>query len=88
MRQSGKIGMKRSLTTDNMAKQKIIVFANGKAKQLSPDVSVVDLLASLKVNPKAVLVEINGTALFREEWSERELEHGDRLEIIRVVAGG
>lgn len=71
-----------------MAKQKIVIFANGRAKQVVPDVSIMDLLASLKVNPKAVLVEINGTALFREEWQARELEHGDRLEIIRVVAGG
>jgi thiamine biosynthesis protein ThiS len=71
-----------------MAKQKIVVFANGRARQVSPDLSILDLMSSLKVNPKAVLVEINGTALFREEWVSRELEHGDRLEIIRVVAGG
>jgi thiamine biosynthesis protein ThiS len=71
-----------------MAKQKIVVFANGRARQIKPDVSVMELVSSLKVNPKAVLVEINGTALFREEWPSRELEHGDRLEIIRVVAGG
>ncbi len=71
-----------------MAKQKIVIFANGRAKQVAPDISITDVLASLKVNPKAVLVEINGTALFRDEWPERELEHGDRLEIIRVVAGG
>ena len=71
-----------------MARQKIVVFANGRAKQVAPDITVANVLASLKVNPKAVLVEINGTALFREEWPDRALEHGDRLEIIRVVAGG
>ena len=71
-----------------MARQKIVIFANGRARQVNPDISVTDVLGSLKVNSKAVLVEINGTALFREEWPDRGLEHGDRLEIIRVVAGG
>jgi thiamine biosynthesis protein ThiS len=71
-----------------MAQQKIVIFANGRARQIHPDLSVMELVSDLKVNPKAVLVEINGTALFREEWKDRSLEHGDRLEIIRVVAGG
>jgi thiamine biosynthesis protein ThiS len=71
-----------------MARQKIVVFANGRARQVDPEISIMDLISNLKVNPKAVLVEINGTALFREEWNDRSLEHGDRLEIIRVVAGG
>lgn len=71
-----------------MSRQKIVIFANGRARQVDPLTSIMDLVGSLKVNPRAVLVEINGTALFREEWDSRELEHGDRLEIIRVVAGG
>ena len=80
--------MRSYLTGEKMARQKIVIFANGRAKQIAPDTSIIDVLGSLKVNPKAVLVEINGTALFREEWPDRGLEHGDRLEIIRVVAGG
>jgi sulfur carrier protein len=35
-----------------------------------------------------VLVEHNGDALRREEWPGRSLAEGDRLEIIRIVAGG
>jgi thiamine biosynthesis protein ThiS len=34
------------------------------------------------------LVEHNGTALLRSEWAESKLRNGDRLEIIRMVAGG
>ena len=71
-----------------MSRQKIVVFANGRAKQIAPDLCVTDLLSGLKVNARAVLVEVNGEALFRDEWAGRCLEHGDRLEIIRVVAGG
>jgi len=35
-----------------------------------------------------VLVERNGEALLRQEWDQRRVEHGDRLEFVRVVAGG
>ncbi|MBV9463107.1 MAG: sulfur carrier protein ThiS [Verrucomicrobiae bacterium] len=71
-----------------MSAQKIVIFANGRARQLDGQVSVADFVSKLPLDPKAVLVEINGTALFREEWPVRRFEHGDRLEIVRVVAGG
>jgi thiamine biosynthesis protein ThiS len=34
------------------------------------------------------LVEHNGLAVHRHEWAERLLAEGDRVELIRVVAGG
>jgi thiamine biosynthesis protein ThiS len=33
-------------------------------------------------------VEHNGLALHSREWPERRLTEGDRIEFIRVVAGG
>ena len=36
----------------------------------------------------AALVEHNGIALLRSEWPATELQNGDHLEIIRMVAGG
>jgi len=42
----------------------------------------------LKLSPKMILVEHNNRALLRTEWKGLTLEHGDRLELIRVVAGG
>jgi thiamine biosynthesis protein ThiS len=33
-------------------------------------------------------VEHNGLALPRREWRDRSLAEGDRIEFIRVVAGG
>jgi sulfur carrier protein len=38
--------------------------------------------------PQSILVEHNGLALHRHEWRERPLAEGDRIEFIRVVAGG
>jgi sulfur carrier protein len=38
--------------------------------------------------PQSILVEHNGLALHRHEWPEHILAEGDRIEFIRVVAGG
>lgn len=53
-----------------------------KAKHIS------ELIEELGLPPQVVLVEHNGAALRREEWMDCLLEEGDRLEIIRIVAGG
>ncbi|MEM9400187.1 MAG: sulfur carrier protein ThiS [Verrucomicrobiota bacterium] len=67
---------------------KIVIFTNGKARQLDVGLSVQSLVEDLNLKPNMTLVEYNGRALLRHEWKECELEHGDRLEFLRVVAGG
>jgi len=67
---------------------KIVVFVNGKARQIGPGTPLETLVASLQLAPRMVLVEWNGRALLRSEWADVSLQHGDRLEILRVVAGG
>ena len=46
------------------------------------------LVAELGLPLAATLVEHNGTALLRSEWLKTQLQDRDRLEIIRMVAGG
>jgi thiamine biosynthesis protein ThiS len=67
---------------------KITVFLNGKPRQVEEDQGVEDLLSELNLSPKMILVEYNNRALLRQEWNGIHLGHGDRLELIRVVAGG
>ncbi|NBQ64654.1 MAG: sulfur carrier protein ThiS [Verrucomicrobia bacterium] len=67
---------------------KVTVFANGKARQVDPDKTVAEMIRDLKLTPAAVLVERNGRALLRQEWTTEKVEHGDRLEFVKVVAGG
>lgn len=70
------------------AQNKITVFANGKACQIDGSSTIGSLAASFKLEPKMVLIEFNGQALLRNEWEAKPLTHGDRIEFIRVVAGG
>ena len=66
----------------------VTVFANGKARQVSVEKTVAEMVRDLKLTPAAVLVERNGRALLRQEWEKERVEHGDRLEFVKVVAGG
>jgi len=60
---------------------------NGQEREVSAT-QVEELVAELGLPLAAALVEHNGTALLRSEWSITILREGDRLEIIRMVAGG
>ena len=60
---------------------------NGTERDVS-STQVEELVAELGMPLAAALVEHNGTALLRTEWPATSLQAGDRLEIIRMVAGG
>jgi len=67
---------------------KIVIFANGKPLQVESPISVQKTVLQLKLQPNTILAELNGEVLPRESWEETQLDHGDRLELVRVVAGG
>jgi sulfur carrier protein len=60
---------------------------NGQEREVQAT-QVEELVAELGLPLAAALVEHNGTALLRSEWAKANLQDGDRLEIIRMVAGG
>ena len=60
---------------------------NGQESEVQAT-QVEELVAELGLPLAAALVEHNGTALLRSEWPKTDLQNGDRLEIIRMVAGG
>jgi sulfur carrier protein len=49
---------------------------------------VAELADHYRLQPNSVLIEHNQTALHQREWPERKLMEGDRIEFVRVVAGG
>ncbi len=49
---------------------------------------VATLVAELGFVNGTVLVEHNGLALRPAEWTERVLNDGDRIELLRLAAGG
>ncbi len=57
-------------------------------QQASTAPTVADLLAQLGLGAKWVLVERNGEPVERRALSTTALADGDRLELVRAVAGG
>lgn len=63
-------------------------MVNGAERQVPDGTSLVALLADLDLRVGSVVVEHNGTALLRSEVEAAGLADGDRLELVRAVAGG
>ena len=64
------------------------VVANGKEVELGAGATLDDLLARLGLGAKWVVVERNGDPVPRKETATTVLAEGDRLELVRAVAGG
>ena len=64
------------------------VTANGDPVDLPDGATVTDLLTALRLGGKWVLVERNGEPVPRPDLASTVLADGDRLELVRAVAGG
>ena len=64
------------------------ISLNGQQTDTRGARTVAELIERYNLAPAAILVEHNGVALHRREWSQRSITEGDQLEIVRVVAGG
>ena len=64
------------------------VTANGEEVTLGDASTAMDLLEHLGLGAKWVLVERNGEPVERAALSTTILADGDRLELVRAVAGG
>jgi sulfur carrier protein len=64
------------------------VIANGRETPAPLPCSIEAFLQSQGLFPRSVVVEHNGEAVAPSEFARRPLAAGDRLEIVRIVAGG
>lgn len=64
------------------------LWLNGERAEIDGARTVAEIAARLGLAPHTVLIEHNGTALHQREWGERAVQENDRLEFVRVVAGG
>ncbi len=64
------------------------LFLNGESRTGVVARTVTELVLELNLPGPALLIECNGTALHRSEWGGTLLRDGDRLEFVRIVAGG
>ena len=67
---------------------KPLIIANGREVEAQLPCSLEAFLITQSLLPRSVVVEHNGEAVAPSEFAQRQLHPGDRLEIVKIVAGG
>ena len=64
------------------------LIANGKPVAAKLPCTIEEFLIAQQLPQRSVVVEHNGDAVAPSEFSRRRLNAGDKLEIVKIVAGG
>ena len=67
---------------------KMKVIANGRETETELPSTIEVFVKSQGLLPRSVVVEHNGEAVAPSEFGRRQISAGDRLEIVKIVAGG
>ena len=66
----------------------IDIIVNGDKKSVATDTTVDALIASLNLSSRAVIVEVSGEVLRKDQYAATTLRAGDKIELIQFVGGG
>lgn len=64
------------------------IIANGKPREVEANATIGSFLTDLGWKAEWVVIELNGEPIPRDAYAEKPLREGDRLEVVRAVAGG
>ena len=64
------------------------ITLNGETRAVPETATVADLLQTLELAGRRVAVEINQDILPRGQYASRQLQPGDRVEIVHAIGGG
>jgi thiamine biosynthesis protein ThiS len=71
-----------------MSATEVKLLVNGRPETGTQGMTITQLLEKHGLRPEWVVVEHNGEALPRGRYAEMTLDEGDRIEVVRAVAGG
>jgi sulfur carrier protein len=69
----------------------ISLIVNGQTRSfdnLTPPVSLAQVIAAMELKGDRIAVEHNGQIVQRALWAETLVSSGDRLEVVHFVGGG
>ena len=66
----------------------IDIVVNGERRSVAPGVTLLDLLAKLGLDPRAVVVEHNRHIVRRPSLGDVRVAPGDAIELVHFVGGG
>jgi thiamine biosynthesis protein ThiS len=66
----------------------IDIVVNGQARAVTPGATLLELLADLALDPRAVVVEHNRHIVRRPSLGDVRVAPGDAIELVHFVGGG
>ncbi len=63
------------------------ITVNGKNESISSG-SITAYIREKGINPKALVVELNGQVVVADRWDQTLFSEGDQLELLSFVGGG
>ena len=66
----------------------IQIVVNGEARSIADGASLLELLAALELDPRAVVVEHNRHIVRRPALGDVRVAPGDAVELVHFVGGG
>jgi sulfur carrier protein len=64
------------------------ILVNSQPRDVATGTTIAQLLESLRLDPRALAVELNLDVIPRGRHAQCALQEGDRLEIVTLVGGG
>tara|TARA_B100001123_G_C14837469_1_gene838735 strand:- start:427 stop:630 length:204 start_codon:yes stop_codon:yes gene_type:complete len=61
---------------------------NGKSYEVNPNTNLTQLLRKLNISSSRVAIEINGVIAEKSKYHARNLNAGDKVEIVHFIGGG
>ncbi len=68
--------------------KEIQIVVNGVSRFVPGEITLAGLLAFLDILPERVALELNGTIVKKQDWADRLIGAGAKLEIVQFVGGG
>ncbi len=64
------------------------IIVNGKQQDIDNNLSVLDFINSIKLNPAKIIIEMNRQIVTKTDYESVMLKENDSLEILSLVSGG
>jgi thiamine biosynthesis protein ThiS len=64
------------------------LLLNGELREVANELSLAQLVETLKLPAERIAIELNQSVVRRSEWSTSILKESDRVEIVHFVGGG
>lgn len=64
------------------------IIINGKTRQITKEISIVELLENFSLPKERVAIELNKQVVRKKDWEKIRIADADQIEVIHFVGGG